>query len=276
MKQPPGFEEGGPNLVCRLKKSLYGLKQAAKVWNDAVDNLLAKDGFERCQADPCLYKRKFGDNWTYLLIYVDDIIIAAKSNNEIEAAKNFIASKFEIEDLGEVKQYLGLEVTKTTDGFYAISQSKYIRSVIADFGLEKAKESSIPIRVDYGSTENLGDEGLLLSNVQYQRLIGCLLFLSVNTRPDISAAVSILAQKISHPHQEDWNELKRVVKYLKGTINAKLVLGGIERSSEFMHGYADASFADKNMDRKSISGTVFSSMVGWSAGHQENKIVWYY
>lgn len=271
MKQPPGFEEGGPHLVCRLKKSLYGLKQAAKIWNDAVDNLLTNDGFEKCQADPCLYKRKFGNDWAYLLIFVDDIVIAARSNDEIGAVKNLIASKFEIQDLGDVKQYLGLEVTKSTDGFYAICQSKYIRSVIADFGLEKAKDSSIPMRVDYGSTDNSGDDGLLLSNSQYQKLIGCLLFLSVNTRPDISAAVSILAQKISHPHQEDWNELKRVVKYLKGTVNAKLVLGGFERNSEFLHGYADASFADRSLDRKSVSGTVFfvnGGLVSWSSRKQ--------
>lgn len=272
MKQPPGFEEGEPNLVCKLKKSLYGLKQAAKIWNDAMHNLLTSGGFIQNRADPCLYKKKFAGECSYLLIFVDDIILAAKSNQEIESMKEFIASKFEIQDLGEVKQYLGIEVSKTTDNFYAISQSKYIQSILVDFGLTDAKESSIPMRVDYGS-ENNGDEGLLMTNSDYQKLIGWLLFLSVNTRPDISAAISILAQRVSQPRQEDWNELKRVVKYLKCTINSKLVLGQVEHNkrNELLHGYADASYADKSLNRKSISGNVFfvnGGLVSWSSRKQ--------
>lgn len=88
--------------------------------------MLTEGEYTQNEADPCLYKRKFEGSWAYLLIFVDDIILAAKSNQVIEAMKNFIESKFEIEDLGEIKQYLGLEVTKTIDGFYAISQSKHI------------------------------------------------------------------------------------------------------------------------------------------------------
>lgn len=270
MKQPPGFEEGESNLVCLLKKSLYGLKQAAKTWNDAMHKLLTDGGYQRNRADPCLYKRKLVNGWCHLLIFVDDIILAAKTIQDIETMKSFIASKFEIQDLGEVKQYLGLEVTKSTDGVYSICQSKYIRSVTVDFGLSDAKESSIPMRTDYGSTN---DEGLLLSNTEYQKLIGCLLFISINTRPDISAAISILAQRVSQPRQEDWNELKRVVKYLKGTINAKLVLGRSEISTQdgLLCGYADASFADKNINRRSISGNVFfvnGALVSWSSRKQ--------
>lgn len=271
MKQPPGFEESNTNLVCRLKKSLYGLKQSAKIWNESLSSVLVKGGFIQCQADVCLYKLKFKDSWAFLLIFVDDIILAAKSSVEIETIKDLIGSKFEIQDLGEVKQYLGIEVTKSTDGHYAICQSKYIRSIITDFSLGSAKESSVPMRQDYGSTSNHTDEGMLLSNEQYQKLIGCLLFLSVNTRPDISVAVAILAQRVSNPRQEDWIELKRVVKYLKGTVNSKLVLGRTNQLAGFIHGYADASFADKSMNRKSISGTVFfinGGLVSWSSRKQ--------
>ncbi|XP_055309227.1 uncharacterized protein LOC129573075, partial [Sitodiplosis mosellana] len=119
--------------------------------------------------------------------------------------------------------------------------------------MTEAKNSKIPIDVSYGKTSN---EVPLESNEVYQKLIGSLLYLAINTRPDISAAVCILSQKVSAPSKEDWNELKRVLRYLKGTKDYKLYLADDKEKQE-LFGYADANYAEDRIDRKSNSGYIF-------------------
>lgn len=176
-----------------IEKSLYGLKKAAKLWNDEIHKTLIELGFTQGKADACLYSKQVNNDWCFVLIYVDDILIATKSIELIEEIKDGISLKFDIDDLGEIKHYLGIEITKGADGFYDLNQSSYINKIAHDFGLSDAKVSNIPMQVNYGKGTAKGDDGLLTSNKQYQRLIGCLLYISVNTRPDIATTVSILA-----------------------------------------------------------------------------------
>lgn len=271
MKQPPGFESEKKNLVCRLKKSIYGLKQAAKAWNDEIRRVLTQEKFTQSKNDVCLYSKKVHGEWVFLLIYVDDIAIVTKSDAAMKNVKAMLSSKFKVQDLGEVKQYLSIEVTRDSNGIYSLNQSKYIKKIVSDFGLSDAKASSIPIQVGYGKSKRDNNDDLLLSNVQYQKLLGCLLYVSVNTRPDIAASISILAQKISKPTQADWNELKRVAKYLKGTADLKLTLAQRNFSGEILIGYSDANWADNKNDRKSQSGHCFivnGATVCWSSRKQ--------
>lgn len=270
MKQPPGFEEGD-GMVCLLKKSLYGLKQAARAWNDAIHSVLIAAKFEQNQADPCLYARKYNNEWCYLLIYVDDMIVAAESMGVIDGVKDAIGTHFDLEDLGDIKFYLGIEVTKSSDGYYQLCQAAYINKVANDFGLSDAKNSNVPMNVNYCKLATGDDDAMLENNNDYQKLIGCLLYVSVNTRPDVAASVSILAQRVSSPRNEDWNELKRVVKYLKGTANLKLVLGNNKHTGNPIFGYADANWAEDKADRKSNSGYIFivyGAAVSWACRKQ--------
>lgn len=270
MKQPPGYEsEENPNFVCHLKKSIYGLKQAANVWNNEIHTFLIKLNFEQSKNDSCLYSRRVMNDWCFLLIYVDDIILFSKSNEAIDNIIKLIASKFDIHDLGEIKYYLGMEVTKDNDGIYHLSQSHYIDKVVKDFCMANAKTSNVPMQLNYGKAEP--NDEFLLSNSEYQSLIGSLLYISVNTRPDISSSISILAQKVSKPKQEDWNELKRVLKYLKGTSTLKLALAEKNFSGNLLHGYADANFAENKIDRKSNTGYLFKvngGVVSWTSRKQ--------
>lgn len=271
MKQPPGFESENKGLVCKLKKSIYGLKQAAKSWNDEIHRFLTRHSFERSKNDPCLYTKVQDSELVYLLIYVDDILIVAKSMKCIQGVKSMLAMEFDIQDLGEIKQYLGIDVTRDKDGIFHLNQAKYIKKIVNEFGMSHAKVSNVPMQVNYGKTAANTDDGLLLSNKQYQKLIGCLLYISVNTRPDISASISILAQKMSKPRQDDWNELKRVLKYLKGTANLRLALGRKDYNCDLVYGYSDANWADNKSDRKSNSGHVFmvnGATVCWSSRKQ--------
>lgn len=270
MKQPPGFQGENKNLVCRLKKGIYGLKQAAKLWYEAIHDVLIRAGFQRSKADACLYSANINNEWVFVLIYVDDMAVAAKTKKTIQSVKSMIALKFNIQDLGEIKQYLGIEVERDSDGIFHLGQTQYIKKIVNDFGLSTAKLSNIPLRVDYGKVK--ANDDILATNVEYQKLLGSLLYISVNTRPDIAAAVSILAQKVSQPLQEDWDELKRVLKYLKGTANLKLALCKKNHEGELLYGYSDASWADNKNDRKSNSGHVFmvnGAAVCWSSRKQQ-------
>lgn len=271
MKQPPGFEDDNKQLVCKLKKSIYGLKQAAKSWNDTIHQFLTKIGFMQSKADQCLYTKRINDEWAYILVYVDDIVLVAKTTTTIHALKQIIANEFDIKDLGEIKQYLGIEVTRDEKGIFHLNQAKYINKVVNEFGLDTAKISNVPMQPNYGKSAKEDDRGVLLSNTQYQKLLGCLLYISINTRPDISASVSILAQKVSMPQQEDWHELKRVLKYLKGTANFKLPLAAYGGNDHILYGYSDANWAEDRSDRKSNSGHVFlvnGGTVCWSSRKQ--------
>lgn len=131
-----------------LKKSLYGFKPAAKSWNDAIHTVLIDAGFQQSKADQCLYSRKKNGEWAFLLIYVDDIIIVTKSIDSVNDIMNSIASKFALDDLGDIKFYLGMEVTRDVNHNYYICQSKDIEKVAADFGLSDAKELSVPMNVN--------------------------------------------------------------------------------------------------------------------------------
>lgn len=209
-------------------------------------------------------------NYCILLIYVDDIIITSTSNEMIDGIYQKINQNFEIRDLGRVKHYLGLEVIQDKNGVYSINQEKYIKEIVAEFGLCDAKGSKIPMEPNYQKTVEEGSE--LISNEKYQKLLGSLLFISINTRPDISASVCILAQKTNHPTQRDWNELKRILRYLKETSHLKLSLSSNDTKDSKLSCYVDASYAEDRTDRKSMTGYIFKlngGTISWCSKKQQ-------
>lgn len=149
-----------------------------------------------------------------------------------------------------------------------MSQRKYIGEILKTTGLQDAKPSSIPLDPGYVKKEDDGNK--LPDNIEYQKLIGKLLYVAVNTRPDISTAVSLLSRKTSNPSQADWTELKRVVRYLKGTKDFKLRLSRNGGPNAIV-GYSDADWAENRQDRKSNSGFIFKingGTVSWACRKQ--------
>lgn len=179
MRQPPGFNHG--ERVLKLNKSLYGLKQAANVWNKTLDNCLKDMNFKSSEIDKCLYKKHIQDKVCYILIHVDDMLFASNSLKMIEN----INKKFEIKCLGDVSNYLGIEIERDDKGHFLLSQSRYIDETVAKFELKDAKTSKFPISEGY--YKHL-DESKLESNEEYRKIIGKLLYHS-KTRPDIVACV---------------------------------------------------------------------------------------
>lgn len=197
MKQAPGFVQNGKeNHVCLLQRSLYGLKQAAKSWNDAINEILITYNFIRCSSDNCLYYKKYENgNWCLLLIYVDDILIIATNDYIYTEVKKNISSEFKIHELGEAKYFLKIQITQSNDGIYSINQGKYTNKIVKEFNFENAKTSTTPLDAGY-EKEQFNNQIALTSNAQYQKLIGSLLYVALSSRPDISASISILANSI--------------------------------------------------------------------------------
>lgn len=270
MKQPEGFVDvGEPNLVCKLKKSIYGLKQSARVWNLKINDVLISNGFKKCVADPCLYSYECNGERIYLLIYVDDVILASVSSKLIKHAETILGNNFEIKLLGDIHNYLGIRVTRDNAGIFYLDQQRYIEKIVNQFSLQESKPSMIPI--DPGYYKLVGNSNKLLRNDDYRSAIGSLLYISVNSRPDIAASVSILSRKVSCPTELDWCEVKRVIRYLNGTKKYTLALGGVYDEQTMFYGYCDADWAEDVSDRKSNTGylfKLFGGTISWCSRKQ--------
>ena len=203
---------------------------------------------------------RHGTKVCFLILHVDDLIAAADSPETIHSLMNQLSKEFKMKDLGEPKHFLGIEISND-GGKYSISQSSYIESILLDSGLADAKDSKQPLDPGY---YKLDDKELLPDNKEYRKLIGKLLYLSTNTRPDITFPVGVLAQKVESPRQLDLNEVKRVIRYLKHTKDLKLNLYG--NNTINLHAYSDANFAEERSEMKSNSGVacfLFGGLVSW-------------
>ena len=244
------------------------MKQAARQWNKEVHRIFEENNYVQSSNDRCLYYKTDQENTNYVLIHVDDILMASNSEAMMTELQVNMNREFELKDLGDVKIFLGIEIEKDEFGNFMINQEKYIDEVVIKSGLEDSKFSKYPLDPGYEklvSTEKLGD------NKEYQKLIGMLLYISTNTRPDISASVSILSQKIKDPTKIDLNEVKRIIKYLKGTKNLKLRLSN-KAGNLSLHGYSDANWAENKVNRKSNSGyicLVNGGTVNWACRRQD-------
>lgn len=147
--------------------------------------------FTRTKSGVYLYSKKVYGEWVFLLFYVDDIAIAKKLFPVKNNVKRMLTSKFDVQVLGEFKQYLSIEVTRDECGIYNLIRSKSFEMVVDAIGLVEAKASNVPIQLSIDKSKKHGDEEFLSSSVQYQKLLGCLMYISDKTCPDVAAAISI-------------------------------------------------------------------------------------
>ena len=271
MQQPQGFTcQGKEELVCKLKKSIYGLKQSPRCWNSTLDAYLKKLGFVQTASDPCIYYQKTDKDIVYIGVYVDDIILAGRDEKRLQEIKGDFSKKFDIKDLGELKYFLGMKVVQIKGNNYIwIGQPAYTKNLMKSYGMQDSNPTSTPVDVN-SKLQPAKDTDEPLNQTKYQSAVGSLMYLAVSTRPDISYAVNNLARFNSNPQKEHWTALKRVLRYLNGTINHGLLYkqGGPER----LVGYSDADWAGDLSDRKSTSGYIFmfsGGPVSWSSKKQK-------
>jgi len=207
----------------------------------------------------------------YAFIYVDDLIVAG-NDSLIDDLYDKLSRHFTVSDLGELRFYLGIEFERDSHGSFLLHQAGYIHRILDRFGLLDAKPAKTPMEVGYIKIDAQREEEMSEDKELYRQAIGCLLYVATCTRPDISVSISILSRKITNPSAADWTAVKRVMRYLKGTVHFKLRLGG-ESFATGLIGYADADWAGDLRDRKSNSGFVFSYLGGtisWASRKQSS------
>ncbi|KAL0291613.1 UNVERIFIED_CONTAM: Retrovirus-related Pol polyprotein from transposon TNT 1-94 [Sesamum radiatum] len=200
MEAPEGYQvpEGH---VCRLKRSLYGLKQASRQWNQEFTTQIASYGFVQSKNDYCLFTKTSGSNFIVLLLYVDDILVAGTCKELIDDVKRYLDGLFTIKDLGIAKYFLGLEIARSPKGVL-VSQTKYIKDIVQDTSLQNARTATTPLPP---GIKFAADAGAHLANPEtYRRLVGRFLYLNF-TRPDTSYAAQQLSQFLQHPCQQHWD-----------------------------------------------------------------------
>ena len=221
MKAPDSFNTRKDD-VWRLRKSLYGLKQASHVWNKLLDSTLRKLGFDRCSKDTCVYLYRSKDTFIILAVHVDDMLIVSNSNSKLARMKLALGQHFKVKDLGEVNFLLGIGVVRNRKlGTIELSQQAYIDQLLKRFNLREAKPVTTPlssgVRLTQADCPTTDEEKTDMANVPYASLVGALMYAAIGTRPDIAFAVGALSRFLSNPGRRHWNEAKRVLTYLKST-----------------------------------------------------------
>ena len=278
MKQPKGYEKKGEeHLVCKLRKSIYGLKQSPRCWNTALDSHLKKMGFIQSKSDPCIYTSAGGEDEEgdeevfYIGVYVDDILLAGRDETKIQEVKRELSLKFDIKDLGKLRFFLGISIIqKPEEKETWMGQPAYMERLLMEHGMTDCKPVGTP--VDPGRhLVKATEEEEAVDQQLYQSLVGSLMYLSTCIRPDIAYAVGILARFSSKPNRTHWMAAKRVLRYLKGTTSHGIIFRGEEPGKCL--GYSDADWAGDREDRKSTSGYLFQiagGPVSWRSKKQDS------
>eukprot|EP00253_Pinus_taeda_P030971 PITA_30971 len=214
MKQPEGFAvKGKKELVCKLKKSLYGLKQSPRMWYQKFDTFIRGLGFTRSKADHCVYFKLIGDRVIYLVLYVDDMLLVGNDKEIIQDLKTQLSSKFDMKNLGATNYILGMEIKRDrTKRKLWLNQRKYVETILQRFNIQDSKLVKVPISVGLRlSTEQCPktqEEEDDMSHVPYASAGNSLMHAMVCTRPDIAHAVGVLSRFMSKPGKEHWITMK--------------------------------------------------------------------
>ncbi|XP_022041900.1 uncharacterized mitochondrial protein AtMg00810-like [Helianthus annuus] len=265
MEQPMGFIDARfPNHVCRLQKALYGLKQAPRAWFQRLSTFLTSHGFVCSQADQSLFIYKTAKAIVYLLVYVDDIIITGSDSSFITSFVARLHKEFSVKDLGPLGYFLGLEVTHS-DASLFLSQAKYAHDILSRAGLLDSK----PVATPLATTDTFLSKGVPFHDpTLYRSLVGALQYLTI-TRPDVSYAVNQASQHLQAPTTSHFQLVKRILRYVKGTIAFGLTFS--KPASTTIVGYSDADWARCIETRRSTYGySIYlgGNRVSWSAKKQ--------
>jgi hypothetical protein len=267
MTQPPGFAHPQhPHHICKLQKALYGLKQAPRAWFSKLSDKLIQIGFHTSRSDTSLFIYKSSDYLMLVLVYVDDIIITCSSQSAIQNLLTALHEDFAVKDLGKLNFFLGIEVLPCNRGMF-LSQARYILDILTRTKMIDAK----PVHTPMASTTHLSaHEGDLFSDpTLYRSTVGALQYLCI-TRPEISFCVNKLSQFMHKPTVLHWQSVKRLLRYIKQTIQYGLKFQ--KTSLSHLEAFSDADWAGSRDDRRSTGGyCIFlgQNLISWSCRKQQ-------
>ncbi|BBH05359.1 transposable element gene [Prunus dulcis] len=267
MDLPPGIHvTSKKGVVCRLRKSLYGLKQSPRVWFGRFATSVKKFGYVQSNSDHTLFLKRRKDKLIALIIYVDDMIVTGDDQTEIQSLHKYMASEFEMKSLGDLKYFLGIEVARSKHGIF-LSQRKYILDLLAETGMLDCK----PIDTLSEQNHNLGlyPNQIPIDKERYQWLVGKLNYLA-HTHPDITYVVSVVSQFMHSLSEDHMGVVTRILRYLKVTPSKGLMF--FKYGHTDVEGYTVADWAGSATDRRSTSGYftfVGGNLVTWRSKKQK-------
>ncbi|KAJ9546964.1 hypothetical protein OSB04_019507 [Centaurea solstitialis] len=277
MEQPEGFiDPKNPNKVCKLLKSVYGLKQASRSWNLHFDERIKEFGFAKSEFEPCVYTKFSGSIVTFLVLYVDDILLIGNDVPTLQSVKSWLSKCFQMKDLGEAAYILGIKIyRKRSKRLIGLSQSTYIDKILKKFRMDESKKGFIPMQhgIVLSKTQcpvSSQDQDKMKS-VPYASAIGSIMYAMLCTRPDVAYSVSVTSRYQQNPGEPHWVAVKNILKYLRRTKDMFLVFGGSEDEIS-VNGYSDASFQTDRDDFRSQSGYVFTlngGAISWKSSKQD-------
>ncbi|GJS17553.1 retrovirus-related pol polyprotein from transposon TNT 1-94 [Tanacetum coccineum] len=271
VSQPEGFEDQeNPTHVYRLKKALYGLKQAPRAWYDTLSKFLMANNFFKGAVDPTLFTRKSGKHILLVQIYVDDIIFASTDLNACNIFSKEMSSKFQMSMMGQMSFFLGLQVSQSPGGIF-INQAKYALETLKKYGMDLSDPVDTPMVDRLKLDEDL--MGTPVDQTRFRGMVGSLMYLTAS-RPDLVFAVCMCARYQAKPTKKHFEAIKRVFRYLKGTIHMGLWYPKDNAMS--LTAYADADHAGCQDSRRSTSGSaqfLGDRLVSWSSKKQRSTAI---
>jgi hypothetical protein len=275
MTQPKGFVvKGKEHMGCRLRKSIYGLKQASRQWNIKFDETIKKFGFKENIEDNCVYVKFNKGKFIFLILYVDDILLASNDVRLIQETKGILSSNFDMKDLGEASYVLGIQIHRDrSNGVLSLSQKAYLEKILKKYNMHASKATPAPIQKGdkfglYQCPRNQYEIDQMKA-VPYASAVGSLQYAQVCTRPDLAFVTGVLGRYQSNLGPEHWMMAKKALRYVQGTTGLMLTY----RRSDVLEivGYSDVDYARDRDDRKSTSGYVFTLAWGISHGEAPSK-----
>jgi hypothetical protein len=270
MEQPKGYEIGNPaENKCLLQKTLYGLKQSPREWNEVLSNYLISNNFIQSKADPCIFIQRKNQEIIFVGIYVDDIITIGKGKF-VENFRTKIRKYFGISEGGKLEWYLGISFSQQNDYSIILDQTQYIKQKLEEFQEFIGKGGvSTPLPINYQKLlQSAENEEIDKSNFPYRNIVGSLMYAMLGTRPDLATAVSVVSKYLDKPKPTHVKLVQHILKYLQVNQNYKLKFQNY--GSVILTGFADAGYANDD-NYKSRSGFCFllgNSLISWFSGNQ--------
>lgn len=245
------MKEESQHKVYKLNKTLYGLRQAPRAWNNKLNQILKDLKFTKCSKEPSLYQKEEEGDLLLVAGYVDDLLVTGLKLNKIWEFKTKMTTKFEMSDLGKLTYYLRIEVHQHETGI-TLNQERYALKILEKARMEGCNATQVPM--DSGLKLSKGQEEQGIDEKEYRRKIGCLRYL-LHTRPDISYCVGMVSRYMHEPKESHGVALKQVLRYLRGTLGYGLTFEQGAKSS--LIGYSDSSHNVDPDDERSTTGHIF-------------------
>ena len=280
MTQPEGFVNPKyPNRVCKLQRSIYGLKKASRSGNLRFDEAVKEFGFMKNEDEPCVYKKVSGSAIVFLVLYVDNILLIRNDIPTLQSVKSWLGKCFSMKDLGEATYILGIKIyIDRSQRLLGLSQSGYIDKVLKRFSMQDSKRGFLPmshgIKLSQSQCLTTKDEREHMDKIPYASAIGSIMYAMLCTRPDVSYALSMTSRLQSNPGECHWIAVKNILKYLRRTKDIFLIYGGQE-GELFISGYTDGGFQSDLDDFRSQYGFVFclnGGAVSWRSSNQDTVV----